>query len=400
MSRLAVLMFPAALSCLGATVGFPTPTQAQESSYVVPVETDDGWSTAAPADVGLDTDLLTRLMRRLQGTENHIHSILIVKDGYLVFEAYFDGSDPNLLDENLRIGGPLRFEPQRFGREVLHFTASVTKSVTSLLVGIAIDQGYIDGTDTPMFSFFPDYAHLRTPAKDSITVHHMLSMTTGLPFDQSYPATDPRNESHQLFLAEDPLGFALDRDVTYPPGTTYEYNSGTTDLLGEIVRRSTGQSVSAFAEEHLFGRLGITTYRWAATAMAPDVTFASGGLYLRPRDMAKIGQLMLQDGVWNGCQVVSSEWVRRSVAMATIGPSGRDYGYGYQWRLARYGGIPAFRAVGWGGQYIVVLPELNIVFVETAGRYSSERVRIAHDRIIEQYVLPAMVRRPTQRGPW
>jgi CubicO group peptidase (beta-lactamase class C family) len=162
-------------------------------------------------------------------------------------------------------------------------------------------------------------------------------------------------------------------------------------LLGEIIQRSTGQSFADFAEEHLFRPLGITSHRWAEFTGAPDVPFASGGLYLRPRDMAKIGQLMLRDGVWNGRRILSSDWVRRSLTMAiALFDRGHAHGYGYQWRLARFGRFTGFYAAGWGGQFVVVLPELNIVFVQTGGRFAGERIPISYATIIERYVLPAL----------
>jgi CubicO group peptidase (beta-lactamase class C family) len=344
----------------------------------------------------METEPFVRLLSRLREADDDlVHSILVAKDGALVFEAYFDGSDMNFFDENLLVSCVLCLKETHFTRDDLHFNASVTKSVTSMVFGIAVDRGHISGTDLPMVSFFPDYAHLRTPAKDSITVHHMLSMTAGLPYDEgTYPIADPRNDAHRMFVTEDPLAFVLGADVVHAPGTTYIYNSGTTVLLGEIIRRSTGQSFPEFTEEHLFGPLGITSYRWAFLHGAPAVAFASGGLYLRQRDMATIGQLLLQDGVWNGRRILSADWVRRSVAMAiALFNRGRAYGYGYQWRLARFGGISGFYAAGWGGQYIVVLPELNIVFVQTGGRYAGERIPISYDTIIERYVLPAVQKR-------
>jgi CubicO group peptidase (beta-lactamase class C family) len=341
----------------------------------------------------METEPFVRLLSQLREADDHlIHSILVAKDGALVFEAYFDGSDMNFFDENLLITCTLCLKEVHFTRDDLHFTASVTKSITSMVLGIAMDRGHISGTELSMLSFFPDYAHLRTPAKDSITIHHMLSMTAGLPYDEgTYPIADPRNDARRLFVTEDPVAFVLGADVVHAPGTTYIYNSGTTVLLGEIIRRSTGQSFSAFTEEHLFRPLGITSHKWAEFIGAPDVPFASGGLYLRPRDMAKIGQLMLQDGVWNGRRILSSDWVQRSLTMAiALFDRGRAYGYGYQWRLARFGGFTGFYGVGWGGQYIVVLPELNIVFVQTGGRFAGERIPISYATIIERYVLPAL----------
>lgn len=387
-----VLLLSSAFGALSSQVGTLDPAYAQQPEYVVPVETDDGWETASLSDKGMDPEPFVRLLNRLHNTGGHlIHSILVVKDGVLVFEAYFDGSDFNMFDENITTSCVLCMEEKHFTEDELHYTASVTKSVTSMLVGIAMDHRYISGTDAPMFSFFPDYEHLRTPEKDRITIHHMLSMTSGLPFDEtSYPIANPRNDAHQLFVTDDPVAFTLSQDLFAAPGTAYEYNSGTTVLLGEIIRRVTGQAVRAFAEEHLFGPLGITSYRWADCFGAPDVNFASGGLYLRPRDMAKIGQLMLQDGVWNGSRVLSSDWVQRSVEVAIPLYDGSTYGYGYQWRLRRPGGVAGFYAAGWGSQYIAVFPELNIVFVQTGGRYAGQRIPISNDMIIEQVVLRSL----------
>lgn len=370
-----------------------SPGGGLQYEYEVPAETGDGWQTASLAEKGMDTDPFVRLMNRLHATDGHfIHSILVVKDGALVFEEYFDGADLNLFDENMMVSCTLCMEEKHFTRDELHYTASVTKSVTSQVFGIAVDRGYISSTDTTMFSFFPDYAHLRTPEKEQVTVHQMLSMTTGLPFDErSYPINDSRNDAFQLFVTDDPVAFMLSRDVVHAPGTTYQYNSGTTVLLGEIIRRATGQSLPSFAEEHLFVPLGITSYRWADCFAAPNVSFASGGLYLRPRDMAKIGQLMLEDGVWNGRRVLPSDWVRRSVTKAATvtDGSGAD-GYGYQWKLRRYNGLDAFYASGWGEQFVVVIPEENLVYVQTSGRYGGERIPLWHDAIIEGYVLRAI----------
>ncbi len=390
-SRIVSLCWAIGVVCLCAA--YWVPGERNQYEYRVPVETGDGWRTASLVDMGMDTDPFVRLMNRLDATENHlIHSILVVIGGTLVFEEYFDGTDLNLFDEDMMVGCTLCFEEKHFTRDELHFTASVTKSVTAQVFGVAIDRGYISGTDATMVSFFPEYPHLVTPQKDQITVHHILSMTSGLPFDErTFPISDSRNDAFQLFVTDDPLAFMLGRDVAHPPGSTYQYNSGTTVLLGEIIRRAAGQSLPSFAEEHLFAPLGITSYQWADCLEAPDVSFASGGLYLRPRDMAKIGQLMLQDGVWNGHRVLSSDWVQRSVTKATdvTDGSGID-GYGYQWKLRRYRGLDAYYASGWGEQFVVVIPEEKLVYVQTSGRYGGERIPVLHDAVIEGYVIPAI----------
>lgn len=361
--------------------------------YTVPIDSSDGWRTASLSEMGMDSDPIVRLMNSLHRHENHlIHSIVIVKDGSLVFEQYFDGGDVDLFREDLIVDDRLNLTEKQFNRYEPHYCASVSKSVTSQLIGIALEQGYITGTDAKMLSFFPDYAGLGSPEKDQITIHQMLAMTTGLPFDeQTYPIADSRNDAHQLFISADPVAFVFGKDVVHAPGTTYRYNSGTTVVLGEIIRRTTGRSVPSFAEEHLFKPLQISSYMWAPMPEAPEIAYAPGGLYLRPRDMAKIGQLMLQEGIWNGNRVLSSDWVHNSVTQAIpVSDQGHADGYGYQWKLGRFGGVDAYWADGWGGQYIVIFPDLSLVFVQTAGRYQRERIPFDSDEVIENYILPAI----------
>jgi CubicO group peptidase (beta-lactamase class C family) len=369
------------------------PATAQTGyEYAVPEENGDGWSTASLADVGMDPDILADLMNRLYRHPAHlVHSLLIVKDGSLVFEEYFDGRDVDLFDPDLLGGDTLNLVARHFDRDVLHHCASVTKSVTSLLVGIAVDQGTVPSIEAPLFSFFPEYARLRSREKDRITLHDALAMASGLRYDEeSRPIADARNDAHRLFFSDEPIAFTLGRDLMDDPGYAYHYNTGTTVLLGEIIRRSTGMSVDSFAEEHLFGPLGITRYRWAPLQGDPAILHAGGGLYLRPRDMAKIGQLMLRNGVWDGHRVVSSGWVRSSTTpQVRISAGGNFRSYGFQWKIGRFGAHDAYWAAGWGGQYIVVIPDLDLVFVQTAGRYSGEDVAPLYDEIIEAYVLPA-----------
>lgn len=365
--------------------------------YEVPSETGDGWPTASLSAKGMEPGPFVDLMNRLQQQEDHrIHSILVVRHGSLVFEEYFAGGDVDLRDERLLRGDTLNLVWKEFTRDVPHFCASVTKSVTSQLLGIAVDRGIIAGTDETMFSFFPDYAEYQSADKDRITLHHMLTMTAGLPFDENtHPIADDRNDARRLFFSDDPLAFTLGTSVVDEPGSTYRYNSGTTVLLGEIIRRASGMSVPAFAERHLFGPLRIRSYEWVGMAGAGEVTHSAGGLYLRPRDMAKIGQLMLDDGLWNGDRVLSSEWVRRSLTPEIATPGlGNQRGCGYQWRIGRFGGFDAYWAAGWGGQYVIVLPELDLVFVQTGGQYRGENIPVSHVEILEAHILPAVRRAP------
>jgi CubicO group peptidase (beta-lactamase class C family) len=331
-----------------------------EYTYQVPEQLNDGWETASLADVGMNPIRLIIMMNGLLNHENHyVHGILIIKDGKLVFEEYFSGYDRDN-----------RYK--EYDRNTLHFQASVSKSVTSALAGIAIDNGSIPGVNEKMFSFFPEYADLNNEEKDKITIAHALAMASGLSWDESsYPYGDSRNDVTQLFIQNDPIRFALAKPLAAAPGSSFIYNSGTTCIMGEIVKKQSGKSLRTFAEQYLFSPLGISD-------LPNNVTFASGGLFLRPRDMAKIGQLYLQKGVWDGNRVIPQEWVEAStIESIPIVPSEHHvpdliWGYGYQWWLGTFttGDIDSYFAAGWGGQYIFVLPELEMVVVMTAGAYS------------------------------
>jgi len=373
-----------ALSC-------DTPTDLQYS-YQVPEKTDDGWETAAVESVGMERDSLESLLRLIASTPNHmIHGILIVRDQKLVFEEYWDGSDLDL-DEGL---DPIETD---FDRETLHYMASVSKSITSALVGIAVDQGLIGGVDEPVFSFFPGYQDLKTSGNEQITLRHMLAMSSGFDWNEhEYGFDDPRDSHYQMFDTSDPLRFLLGRNLVATPGTEFLYNSGDTNLLGEIVRRASSSSYLAeFADRYLFRPLGIAAFQWTRFGLADEITFASGGLYLRPRDMAKFGALYLNEGAWNGEQVISASWVNasREMAIQLVGDYRTLYGYGYQFWLGRIpyrqSTVEYYRAAGWGGQYIYVLPELDMVVVFTAGGYYDTRP-INFNTVIEDYIFEAII---------
>lgn len=382
--------------CVIASVGVLL-THACDSSvgpalgYERPPRTGDGWDTATLEQVGMDAEPLADLLRLIESTDDHlIHSLLIARDGKLVFEQYWPGLDLE----------PGTLEPiaKDFGRETLHYVASVSKSLTSALAGIALDQGLIGGVEDSLFSYFPEYAHLRTGDNGPIIVKHLLSFTSGYDWNEFvYGFDDARDSHYQMFNTSDPIGFLLARPVTSEPGSVFHYNSGDTNLLGEIVRRSAAASTLVeFAQRYLFQPLDISTYAWIRFPLAPAVTFASGGASLRPRDMAKLGQLHLNGGVWNEARVVSEPWVAASTteAIPLAGSYRTLYGYGYNWWLGRFpsldGAVEYFRAAGWGGQDVFVVPELALVVVFTAGGYYEVRPLDVEDLIVD-YILTAIV---------
>jgi len=361
-----------------------------EYTYRVPAQVDDGWETASITDAGMNPLPLISMMNDLLNRDDHlVHGILIVKNGKLVFEEYFSGED-------LDINSGLQYVHRDFDRNTLHYLASVSKSFTSALVGIAVDRGLITGVDEKVFSFFPEYADLSNEEKDKITVAHMLAMASGIPWDESTPYSDPRNDVRQMFMSSNPIRYVLAKQLFASPGTQFKYNSGTTCVLGEIVKKQSETGLRTFAEQYLFSPLGISDYQWQ---MLPNnVTFASGGLYLRPRDMAKLGQLYLQKGIWNGDRVISREWVEASAQESITLPSSENpwpgfvYGYGYQWWLGNYytGNTHTCFAAGWGGQYIYILPDLEMVVVITAGAYEGGDYGVFY-RIVNDYVLNSVL---------
>jgi CubicO group peptidase (beta-lactamase class C family) len=338
----------------------------------------------------MDTGPMIELMRDLRDHPDHwVHSILVVKDGKLVFEEYFSGDDVDLSD----LESGLAYVTKDFRWSSLHSANSVSKSVTSMLVGIALDEGLLSGTQSTMFSYFPDYAHLADATTGRITLEQMLTMTTGLPWSEAYPYDDPRNDLVSMVLSDDPVGYVLGLPAFAEPGTRFVYNSGTANVLGEIVRRASGRTLAEFAREHLFGPLGIESFEWYGFPHAPEMMVASSTLYLRPRDMAKIGQLCLDGGVRNGTRVVSQRWcslsTREAVATVDSPVPSLDPGYGFLWWRGTFstGRTRTYFAAGWGGQFIFVLPDARMVVVLTAGSWGREYDPLLE--IVNGYVLPA-----------
>jgi CubicO group peptidase (beta-lactamase class C family) len=358
--------------------------------YQVPVETGDGWETASLADVGMDEAYLIEFMNRLKTIDKHrLHSLLIVKDGKLVFEEYFPGYKFNLAQWTGQTG---------FDRDDTHNLCSVTKSFTSAILGIALDQGFIQSVDQKVIDFFPEHSDLLSTAseKHDLTIEHLLTMTSGIDWDdETTPYHDPSNDMYQMFNSHDPMEFILARDILITPGSRFDYSNCNTNVLGEIIRMATGQRIDVFAESHLFDKLGITDFKWQK--LPNDMIFTSGDLRLRPRDMGKFGYFFLNDGLWKNERILSQEWIEISTREHIDLNSEPNIvhwadGYGYQWWIweSLYGvDFEAYMASGWGGQWIIISPELDMVIVSTAGNYySTEKIPI--QTVIAKHILPSI----------
>lgn len=357
----------------------------------IPTATDDGWEVGSLASANMDAAPISRLLNRLDQTSGHrIHSILVVRNGKLVFEKYYSGLKFNLGQYTGETGYDLND---------LHVLCSATKSVCSALIGIAMDRGLIGSIEEKVYDFFPEYADLvvQDPAKAGMTLRHLLTMTSGLTYDdESLPYTDTRNDMNRFFRSSDPIRFLLALPLYAEPGTVFNYENCNTNILGHILYKVTGERLDFFAQENLFDKLNIVQHEWQI--VKNNVVLASGDLHLRPRDMARFGLLFLRHGEWEGETIISSEWCETSTA-AQLNPNDDTHeftpahGYGYHWWMKDYHHqsktYHSYFAWGWGGQLIVIIPELDLVVVTTAGNWYDPEA-ISPFAIVEEYIIPSV----------
>lgn len=318
------------------------------------------WRTSSPSEQGLDAKILKRLVKRIRKNKiAAIDSLLVVRNGYLVVDEYFNGSRP----------------------DDLHTLQSDTKSVTSLLIGIAAQQGMISSLDQKVLGFFPEYRRIRNvdDLKSAMTLRDLLTMRTGLDWGE-----DPYQGSPLFQLNNcqcDWLKFVLDWPMREPPGTRFEYNSGGVILLGGVIRNVSGMPTDVFAQQKLFDPLGIAQVRWYYGE--PDnLPHMGGGLNMKPRDMAKLGYLVLRRGLWEDKQIVSREWLDESMQHHVRNPrrlGSHPVDYGYLWWLLPVDGVGAtqgeqvdiYTASGARDQWIFVIPRYDMVVVVTGNTVST-----------------------------
>jgi CubicO group peptidase (beta-lactamase class C family) len=320
--------------------------------------------------------------------------MLIYKNNKLVVEEYFTGHE--YIWEAPNHHGELTTWDKAMG----HPIHSVTKSVTSTCIGIAIDQGFIESAHQFIFDYLPDHQHLNRDGKDRITIEHLLTMTSGLQWDEwRAPLSSRANDIIEIWFQDaeqikDPVTYVLERPLVAEPGTSFIYSGGNMNVLGEIIRYATNMNIYQFSKEYLFKPLGTSPFDWSR--YENGVFEAGGGLEMTPRDMTKIGVTFLNNGVWNGERIISEEWVEKSATpysgnhgINVPGTDSRGVGYSYSWWTKEYSdkGINLFYAGGWGGQRIMVFPELNTVVVFTGGNYTS---KVKTFDILEKYILPAL----------
>lgn len=347
-----------------------------------PIAREDGLPVAAPSDVGLDEAMLSQLTDRLANARMNVHSVLIMKDGKLVYEAYRKGRDEKW-GESVGV--------VQFGPDTLHDARSMTKSVVALLVGIALEEGYIQSIDEPVLRYFPEYYEESDAQKRRMTIRNLLTMTTGVSWNETVAYSSAGNTEIQRLQSGDSLEFVFGQQMAASPGRKFTYSGGSTTLLAILVERATAHRIEDYARIKLFQPMGITNWSWTFTPEGEIA--AASGLRLRSRDMLKLGWLLLNEGNWQGKQLVPRDWVLAATGRNV--PLDQRWGYGYQFWTCTFKGreqtVHTYLASGRGGQRILVAPDLNMVLVVTAGEYNADlnQLLAGQDILMEKYVLPA-----------
>ena len=363
-----------------------------DTLYRVPAYLEDGLEIGSLEEVRMDTQLILNASGYIRdGKFGEIHSMLIYRNDRLVYEEYFPG-------HLFQWDAPYyQGEYVRYDESMLHGIMSCTKSITSACINIAIQQGYIESVNQSIFDYLPEYREFNTGSKSRITIEHLLTMSSGLEWNEwNAPHATAANDIDRLYLecSEDPLRCVLERPMVAEPGESFTYNGGGILALGEILKHATGMYILEFSKENLLAPLGIDTIYWSRY---PEGEYeAASGILLRPRDMMKFGIMYLNGGVWNGERMITADWVEKSSEIYNnnkqikipIEDSGKN-GYGYTWWISEVGRDHdlMYRANGWGGQVIMVIPGKNMVVVFTSGNWAGKSSLF---KILEKFILPSV----------
>lgn len=347
--------------------------------------------TTSPKEIGLNDSIFNTITKKIDNQEYpNIHSLLISKDGNLVYEEYFKGADNNL-GEDLGI--------VQFTDTTLHDLRSISKSVVSALVGICIDKGLIKNVNQPISDFFPK--HQFEGEKAQWTIQHFLTMTTGLDWNEKLPYTNPENGEIQMLRSKDPVSFVLNKQLADKPGTKWNYCGGATLILGEIVKLTSKMPLDQFANEYLFTPLGIEKFEWnkySKVSGGADIIAAAAGLRLTSRDILKFALLYRNKGLWNDKQVLTKAWVDESFKRRITYPCDPGYDcvnhYGYQfysWDDKALGQeIALVVAIGNGDQRIYLDTKNDILVVVTAGNYNQWDIQNNSYALLINEIYPAI----------
>jgi len=325
------------------------------------------WPTSTPQEQGMDSQLLTQAVSQGENL-GFVDCILVIRNGYIVAEKYYNG----------------------FRKDTPHNVMSVSKSFLSALTGIALRDGHLDSLELKMLDFFPEYVYPTIdPRKFDITVRHLLMMRAGFDNDQ--------NIYFSVYNSSNWLKTTIELPLLYDPGTRFAYNTFETHLLSAIITKASGMSTMDFAKNYLLEKMNIVCTQWQQDPQG--YYFGGNTMHFTPRDMARLGYLYMHDGMLDGKQIVSAEWVEESIANqsnfnnSTWGDLD-DVNYGYLWWLGKINNQKVFLALGHGGQFILNFPELNMIIVATAEWQLDWETADQHERtilsIVANYIVPAV----------
>ncbi|HEY7236680.1 MAG TPA: serine hydrolase [Gemmatimonadaceae bacterium] len=341
------------------------------------------WPTGTPQSVGLNAAVLDSIDAEIAaGRYGLVDRMVVIRHGRLVYDKSYKQDYDVAYRDSVHVKGALNqhaytgpfnyYDPwwhPYYRRGDLHTLQSVTKTITSMVIGTAVTRGDFPSIDTPVLSFFDTTAVANVDGrKRRMTVRSLLTMTSGFDWNENLPYADPRNTAIGLEESADWTKYTIDRPMATEPGTVFNYNSGASALLAYLFVKATGQDIEEYAARHLFAPLGIQRWYWKRSPTGlPDT---EGGLYLEARDLAKLWYLVLEQGEWDGHQVLSKDWVHASItpSIATSQAPGAPR-YGYSWWLYSFGRDTSeyyWAGSGFGGQWPIVLPNEDMVVVFNA----------------------------------
>ena len=338
----------------------------------------ESWKESTFEAEGLNKAPFDDLLNEIEnGVYGNVDQLLLIKNGKLVFDQSFTNDYEKIskgksgalgcgfatCEDSTVFGDYNYYHPNwhpYYQNQKIHTLQSVTKSIASIMIGVAIKEGEISGTDVKVVDFFEDYdLSMADESFKTATLEDLLTMQLGMEWHEIDRPIDSTNTTGQLEASQDWIQFTLNQPMDTIPGTKWVYNSGASHLMSGIIKKATGLYIDEYAKKHLFTPLGIENYRWKKTpAGYPDT---EGGLYLEAQDLAKIGFLMLNQGLWEGQQIISSEWVKKSVTKHVS--FDKEKGYGYQWWRDDQDGIEIWACHGFGNQYLLVFPEYRSIAV-------------------------------------
>ena len=378
-----------------ALAALPAPALAQF--------TGDRWPTATPAQAGINVAVLDSIDREISsGQYGYVDRIVVIRRGKLVWDRRYTQDYVTAYDSLARNKGPLQLHDATspynyyaawwhpyYRKGNLHTLQSVTKTVTSVVIGTAVTRGEFPSLDTRVLSFY-DTTQVKNmdDRKRRMTIRHLLTMTEGMDWRENLPYTDPRNTTLQMEKSYDWIALTIDQPMAAEPGERWNYNSGASQLLSDIFRKATGTDIEEYAARHLFAPLGIRDWFWKRTPAG--LVDTEGGLYLEALDLARIWQLFLRGGVWNGTRVLSEDWVRASVAPAVaVAPAAGAPKYGYKWWLYPHptdSTSMVWSGSGFGGQFPMALPREDLVVVLNAWNINPGRPGLPRARTLARIV--------------